>query len=76
MSRSKKKPIYKDKGNKKDYWKTVRRVTKHALRNGDENLPDPKEIVNDYEYCDFIIDFRFHRGRLWFRENKEKASRK
>lgn len=23
----------------------------------EDTLPDPKSIVNDYDYCDFIIDF-------------------
>lgn len=71
MSRSRKKAIYKDKGfRKKDYWKTVRRVHKVIIQKhksdfiydyhgdfGKEfNLPNPKSIVNDYDYCDYIYN--------------------
>jgi hypothetical protein len=68
MSRSRKKPILKDRPRniKKSslYWRTVRRVIKDRVRYhqeslDDENLPLPEEIVNDYDYCDYIWDSRF-----------------
>lgn len=68
MSRSRKKPIYKDRlrSNKKSsvYWRTVRRVINervryHNERVDNETLPEPQEIVNDYDYCDWIYDHRF-----------------
>ena len=60
MSKSyKKTPISKIKGNDKDnYWKRVRSSTNNLLRSKDINqlkelsLPDPKSIVNDYDYTD------------------------
>jgi len=68
MSRSTKKPIVKDSNRnfKKStiYWRQIRRVTKQFVRklnkeNTDSiNIPQPKEIVNDYDYCDYIIDYR------------------
>lgn len=66
MSRSKRKPIVKDgpRNQKKStsYWRTVRRVINDSVRQlkyDDETvLPKPKEIVNDYDYCDYIIDYR------------------
>lgn len=68
MSRSKKLPIFKDssRSTKKsaEYWRTVRRVIKDKVRFyqetiDDETLPAPEEIVNDYDYCDYIWDSRF-----------------
>lgn len=80
MSRSRRKPIVKDKPrNEKSgakYWRTVRRVTNEKVRlmneiGNDEPLPDPKEIVNDYDYSDYRIDLRFRDDEL-----SEKRSRK
>tara|TARA_R110000822_G_scaffold73916_2_gene177811 strand:- start:722 stop:949 length:228 start_codon:yes stop_codon:yes gene_type:complete len=60
----KKNPIEKVNGHQKDsYWGTVRSRVKTALRSKhyseiDEGcLPDPKEIVNDYNYIDQIAIF-------------------
>jgi len=56
MARSYKKAIIKDKKPSNNmYHKIVRRVSKHALKQGKE-IPDPKVIVNDYDYCDYIFD--------------------
>lgn len=80
MSRSRRKPIVKDRprNEKKSsiYHRTVRRVTNEKIRYlnedvDDEILPDPKEIVNDYDYSDYKFDFRFNDD-----ENSEKESRK
>lgn len=68
MSRSTKKPIAKDRprsyNNTAIYWRTVRRVTNAKIRYYQEDideviLPRPEEIVNDYDYCDWIWDARF-----------------
>jgi hypothetical protein len=66
MSKSfKKNPIGKTKGIDKDnYWKRVRGTTKTMLRSKDieeleeASIPDPKTIVNDYDYIDqwYICD--------------------
>lgn len=80
MSRSRKKPIIKDgpRNYKKssNYWRTIRRVTKDKVRYLQENLeneiiPDPKEIINDYDYSDYKFDMRFRNDEI-----SEKESRK
>ena len=68
MSRSKKEPIVKDRPRnyKKstDYWRHVRRVIKNAVHKlfyKDEDeviIPNPKEVVNDYDYSDYRFDMR------------------
>jgi len=57
----KKNPVGKIKGWDKDnYWRRVRGATKNILRSKDIQeleevpLPNPQEIVNDYEYTDYI----------------------
>lgn len=83
MSRSRKIPIIKDRprNSKKStgYWRVVRRVINGKVRNIDEEnaddniIPIPKEIVNDYDYCDYIVDFR----KDWAeKEEREMISRK
>ena len=65
MSRSRKKAIIKDRPRNVNaaafYWRRVRSAIKNAIRSCRdlENLevPDPKNIVNDYDYCDYIIDY-------------------
>lgn len=68
MSRSRKLPIYKDgpRSHKKSsiYWRTIRRIINERVRFyhefvDDEVLPEPQEIINDYDYCDWIYDSRF-----------------
>lgn len=67
MSKSYKKPIYKDKGWAKDiYHKKLRVNVNQALReaakSGDVEdliLPEAREVVNDYEYSDYTWDARF-----------------
>lgn len=55
MSRSYKKPIYKDKGNIL-YNRICRRRNKQLIRQGKEPL-DNRSIVNDYDICDFKVDY-------------------
>ena len=68
MSRSRKLPIHKEssRSHKKssEYWRTIRRVIKDKVRFYNETidnevLPIPEEIINDYDYCDYIWDSRF-----------------
>ena len=68
MSRSRKRPIIKDVGfMKRDYWKVIRRVHKQEIKKhhhefmylgweDDFVLTNPKSIINDYDYCDWISD--------------------
>jgi len=66
MSRSRKTPIIKDhpRNVKRSYWRKVRRVLKlkvHGLNEqnlDDVIIPQPREIIDDYDYCDYIIDYR------------------
>lgn len=75
MSRSFKKAIIKDRPRnyKKSswYWRIVRRCQKQAL-NASKDIPDAKEIVNDYDYCDYKIDYEFDKspGYFWYNKNK------
>ena len=71
MSRSTKLPIVKDKPrNRKrssEYWRRVRRVLNQTVSSfsviEDEDdfndLPNPKAIVDDYDYCDYVHDMRY-----------------
>lgn len=98
MSRSYKKSIFKDKGFKDIYWKTIRRITKNIIKtyntnhyvntqdinmdysdefdlNFDEKeldyiIRNPKEIINDYNYCDYIINYEYYEN------DKEKLKKK
>jgi hypothetical protein len=82
MSRSKRVPIIKDRprNHKKSssYWRKVRRVinerVKEILKDPEKTeIPDPKSIVNDYDYCDYTIDFRERNDDY---KDKIKAKRK
>ena len=62
MSRSKRKDIIKDGGFSSEYWRHVRRVQNNSLRSNlqlidleEIEIPQPKTIVNDYDYCDYIF---------------------
>ena len=74
MSRSyKKNPIYKDKGLKDIYWKTIRSHWKtviNSCKDLDElEIPAEKTIVNDYDYSDYTYI-------PWTEEMKKKFRRK
>lgn len=74
MSRSRRKPIIKDKPRNykaSTYYRRVRRKVKMAIKNNDEIMPLQKEIVNDYDYCDWIMGWGGWWGTL-----DEKAKRK
>jgi hypothetical protein len=68
MSRSVKKPIYKDGTGDRTrwYWRTVRRSinsdVKKLMRLNDLDedaiIREPREIVNDYDYIDWVHDAR------------------
>ena len=80
MSRSRKKAIYKDKGIR-PYWRFVRGSINNAVRDilhlidkEDYNIPDPKEIINDYDYSDYTLDYEYRRTES--KEWKDKLSRK
>lgn len=70
MSRSRKKvAIVKDSGKAIRYWRTVRRrinTVIHSNRNLDElELPNPKTIVNDYDYHDWIYSSEWAKPGKW-----------
>ena len=59
MSRSKRKPNFKDRGLRtEEYWRKVRRHQKNDMRSDkfmeDEEIDHPKQIVNDYDKCDYV----------------------
>jgi hypothetical protein len=80
MSRSRRQSVIKDgpRNSKKSsqYWRPVRRVMNQTIRGLDEdseeeNIPDPKEIVNDYDRSDYTFDMRFDKTEM-----SKKAGRK
>lgn len=63
------------------YWRRVRsRINTYIRSCKDlENLqiPNPKSIMNDYDYCDYVIDYEFNtwRSRWWSLNNVERSKR-
>ena len=93
MSRSIKQPIYKDKGYRKgDYWSSIRSTINNKVRKilslndpDDYTLPVAKEIINDYDYSDYMFDARPYPDEIkedsnhideWKMNFKKKLSRK
>jgi len=84
MSRSHKKPILKDKANVALYWRTIRhrikqQVNKLIKEDPDEvRISEPKELINDYNYCDWKLDYRdpYFKGKKNFEKEIIKAKRK
>lgn len=75
MSRSFRKPIVKDKPRNfkaSTYYRRIRRVIKQLVKMLEEELPDPKSIVNPYDYMDWRSDLRDSKDI----EQKTKWSRK
>jgi hypothetical protein len=77
MSRSRKKAIIKEKSFlKKLYWRTARAAANTAIRSCKDleilEIPNPKTIINDYTYCDFIIDYEYCnlRSNWWTRHTE------
>lgn len=79
MSKSRKLPIFKDKGLKGIYHRIIKRRIKNYLKSNFLRLQDedfdcnPKTIVSDYDYT---IDLRYEKGKRWGDEWKAKFSRK
>jgi len=71
MSRSKRKPIIKDKGmTTHEYWSTVRRIWKQLIKAGAEDLPHEKTIIDDYTYSDYLI--MLEKGERGFKKYSRK----
>lgn len=66
MSRSTREPIFKDHNskNKATYHRIIRSTTNQKVRQclidpeKQDEIPKPQEIVDDYDYCDWIINYR------------------
>lgn len=103
MSRSRKKPYYKDNClSTHEYWSVIRHEWKQKLNeefkmntpfglywetfDTDDKfeLRNPKEIINDYDYCDYsfyvysrgIVDESLKHWTGWSKEDVERYSRK
>jgi len=63
MSRTRRKPWVQDRGGTREYHRRVRRVIKHKIQAGKEELPNSKEIVNDYDYSDWRFKVKSNRDR-------------
>ena len=42
----------------------------------ESKIKNPKTIVNDYDYCDYIIDYEYTIKGEKYKENREKFKRK
>ena len=93
MSRSIKKAIIKEGTGRerRRIRKTVRRSQKNFMRThleeiaaGEKSIPSQKNIINDWEYSDYKIDYENRRYSWWskgesdesFNERKKKFTRK
>ncbi len=77
MSRSRKKAIVKDNPKRKELFRRrIRRTIKTSLASGKEELPNPKTIVNDYDYCDYKFNFEYRGDWGRNKKAKEKYARK
>lgn len=81
MSRSWKKAITKDKGLKDIYHKKVRRKTKQFVNRfleeddiNESDIPISKEIMNDYDYSDYTIDYEHDKSSNYFWYNDKKGT--
>ena len=86
MGKSYKKPIIKDKGMKSIYHRLCKRAIKNYIKSHKHELddldfefviPNFKSIVNDYTYCDYIIDYEHYKfkEKPWYKitgYNKDK----
>lgn len=68
MSKSRRLPIYKDHGIarrsifKRKIKRRIRQRVKDIINLIDKEtyeLPNPKILVNDWDWCDYILDYRF-----------------
>ena len=57
MSRSYKRPIVKDAGGYGTHYRTIKRRVRQYLR--ESVIPQEKEIVNDYDVCDWVFDYEY-----------------
>ena len=82
MSRSRKKPYYKDRGlTTHEYWSVVRHEWKQKLNENyykdDFYLRNPKSMINDWDYSDYSFWIKADpNGMVWTEENEKRASRK
>lgn len=89
MSDSHKKAIIKDRIRNKNpasaYWKPIRRVNKQIMHKFLEDIDDedaypktknPKEVINDYDYSDYKVDYEYTLKGDRFKESKIKNKRK
>jgi hypothetical protein len=84
MSRSRKLPIFKEKGLKGIYHRIVKRGVRNYLKSNFLNMQDEdfdcvppnfKSIISDYDYSDYTIDL-YHKHKNWEDSLKNKLSGK
>ena len=73
MSRSRKLPIYKD-GSGRDhrrFRKRIRRISRLKVKDilslldpETYEIPNPKSIINDWDWCDYIVDYHNEPNRI------------
>ena len=80
MSKSKKVPIYKDHGiaRHNEFRRKIKRRIRQKVRDiinlidkDSYELPHPKVLVNDWDWCDYILDYRFKSQSRYIKDPKE-----
>lgn len=80
MSKSKKLPIYKDSG--AAHHSKLRRIVKRRIRQkvrdiinlidkDSYEIPNPKSIICDWDWCDYTFDFRYMTQSRYIRDPDE-----
>lgn len=79
MAKSKKLAIIKQRPRnyKKStyYWRRVRRNWRTSIASNKEELGSPKVIMNDYDYCDYKIDYEFDNSKSMFKIGDEELNK-
>ena len=79
-SKSKKVPIYKDHGiaRHNEFRRKIKRRIRQKVRDiinlidkDSYELPHPKVLVNDWDWCDYILDYRFKSQSRYIKDSEE-----
>lgn len=83
MSKSRRLPIDKDHGAARypEYKRKIRRRIRQEVRDilnlidkESYELPNPRALVNEWDWCDYVFDYRFKRpyhGLIWYESEEE-----
>lgn len=78
MCKSTKLPIYKDKNRHDKFRRKIKRRIRQKVKDilnlidkESYELPDPKVLVNDWDWCDYIFDYRNSDKELQIKYSKK-----